>query len=154
MSPTKTAGSVLLGARVSRSKFLAGLGSSLFAVADSVVRSPRAWAVHEPVQSPCAGIDGKCDCCSGSVCCGQSCTPEAGYCKAGNPSVNKNCWWICSSSSTYLYKCCDYKTGRGNICTCRSKIKKEPCVQCPEALMSLPAVPVPTDVDHPLPTIC
>lgn len=96
--------------RFGRSRFLAALGAVVFDLA--VRRAAPAEATHTS-SYPCDGP--ACHCCGTS-----NCTPVSGACY--QYGGNGHCWYICwraSNGNTQYYKCCDFQSAVGNICTCR-----------------------------------
>lgn len=104
---------------VVRSRFLAAMGTGVFAVAAKLVAPNSASAYHGSPPAPCIGF-GVCHCCNGSTCCEANCSwTDHTHCSSGG-----QCWYACCLGTQY--QCCDWHTkdGGGNLkhCICRGVV--------------------------------
>jgi hypothetical protein len=100
--------------RFGRSRFLAGVGGSLFgAMATYFGKTELAWGLCGDVY-PCGGFE-KCCCCSGTACCQAGChQPPSPTCGGFSPY----CWNFCTTSHVRI-TCCDWVNGNNEYCICR-----------------------------------
>lgn len=104
---------VLKGVPFSRSRFLAGVGAALTAVATNVWFADAADAA---VPNGCFGWD-QCGGCSGTSCSG-GCTAQKCCCPPDSQA--NQCWTSCAYEGSTLVRirCCDW-TRQGVNCICR-----------------------------------
>lgn len=93
--------------RFGRSRFLAAVAAALFGV---LTRDQEAFAMHAAA-TPCDGQ--LCHCCGTS-----NCTPNTEACTVYGG--NGHCWYECHFPTGQYYKCCDFISGVGNFCVCRT----------------------------------
>lgn len=112
---------ILESVPLSRSRFLAGVGTTLVAMASKVWFADPALAV---IPNGCFGWH-QCPSCGGTTCTASGCTKETRCCPPSG--VANQCWQTCAywGSTLYWFSCSDWRTSSGTGCICRGLVA--PC---------------------------